>query len=50
MLKEKKTIKQKNKAQNKLGCRDTLTEPPIYVKIYIDVRRGRKEGRKRGCR
>ena len=29
-----------------MGCRDTSTEPPAYVGIYIDVRRERKEGRK----
>ena len=30
-----------------MGCRDTSTEPPAYAGIYIDVRRGRKEGRKK---
>ena len=30
-----------------MRCRDTSTKPPAYVGIYIDVRRGRKEGRKK---
>ena len=43
---KKKNIMQKNRAQKKLGFRDTSTESSsCYQYLYI-VRRGRQEGRK----
>ena len=37
---------QKNRAQKKLGLRDTLTESSSCCQYLYTVRRGRQEGRK----
>ena len=43
--KKKKTIKQKNRAQKKLECRDTSTKPP-RLRQYLYRCEERKVGRK----
>ena len=46
MLKGNKKHKQKNRAQNKLGFRDTLTESSSSYQYLYTMRRGEKKTEK----